>query len=117
MAVHSCRARSGVRSGCYRSSKNQGMDLIAEAYEAGIRLLGENRVQEASEKARYFADHPDLRWAIIGHLQTNKARQAAAIASSVHALTSVKVAAGGLTRALEDNDLSLDVALQSQLIG
>ena len=40
-------------------SKNQGMDLIAEAYEAGVRLLGENRVQEASEKARYFADHPD----------------------------------------------------------
>ena len=57
-------------------SKNQGMDLIAEAYEAGVRLLGENRVQEAAEKARHFADHPDLRWAIIGHLQTNKAAAA-----------------------------------------
>ena len=62
-------------------SKSQGTDLIAEAYEAGVRLLGENRVQEATEKARHFADHPDLKWAIIGHLQTNKARQVAAIAS------------------------------------
>jgi len=71
-------------------SKNQGMELIAEAYEAGVRLLGENRVQEAAEKARYFADHPDLRWAIIGHLQTNKARQVAAMASEFHALSNVK---------------------------
>ena len=63
------------------------MDLISEAYEAGVRLLGENKVQEAMEKARHFADHPDLRWAIIGHLQTNKARQVATIASEFHALT------------------------------
>ena len=92
-------------------SKNQGMDLIAEAYEAGVRLLGENRVQEASEKVRYFADRPDLGWAIIGHLQTNKARQVAAIASEFHALSSIRVAAA-LDQALEDNDRSLDVFLQ-----
>ena len=63
-------------------SKNQGMELVAEAYEAGVRMLGENKVQEAAEKARHFADHPDLRWAVIGHLQTNKARQVAAFAWS-----------------------------------
>ena len=78
-------------------SKNQGMELIAEAYEAGVRMLGENRVQEALEKARHFADRPDLRWAIIGHLQTNKVRHVAAIASEFHALSSVRVAAA-LTR-------------------
>jgi PLP dependent protein len=92
-------------------SKSQGMELIAEAYEAGIRLLGENRVQEAAEKARHFADHADLQWAIIGHLQTNKARQVAAIASEFHALSSVKVAAA-LDQALEDQGRSLDVFLQ-----
>ena len=73
-------------------SKNQGMDLVSEAYEAGVRLLGENKVQEAMEKARHFADHPDLRWAIIGHLQTNKTRHVASIASEFHALDTVKVA-------------------------
>jgi len=86
-------------------SKNQGMELIAEAYEAGVRLLGENRVQEAAEKARYFADHPDLRWAIIGHLQTNKARQVAAMASEFKE-------AAALDQALDDRGRSLDVFLQ-----
>ena len=92
-------------------SKNQGMELIVEAYEAGIRLLGENRVQEAAEKAKYFADHPDLRWAIIGHLQTNKARQVAAIASEFHALSNIKQAAV-LEAALDDQGRRLDVFLQ-----
>jgi pyridoxal phosphate enzyme (YggS family) len=92
-------------------SKSQSMELIVEAYEAGIRLLGENRVQEAAEKARHFADRPDLKWAIIGHLQTNKARQVAAIASEFHALSSIK-AASALDQALEDQGRSLDVFLQ-----
>ena len=92
-------------------SKDQGMDLVSEAYEAGVRLLGENKVQEAMEKARHFADHPDLRWAIIGHLQTNKARHVATIASEFHALDTVKVAAA-LDQALEDQGRSLDVFLQ-----
>jgi PLP dependent protein len=92
-------------------SKSQDMELIAEAYEAGVRMLGENRVQEAAEKARHFADYPDLEWAIIGHLQTNKARQVAAIASEFHALGTVKVAAA-LDTALDDLGRSLDVFLQ-----
>jgi PLP dependent protein len=92
-------------------SKNQGMDLIAEAYEAGVRMFGENKVQEAAEKARHFADQPDLRWAIVGHLQTNKARQVAALASEFHALSSVRVAAA-LDQALDDQGRSLDVFLQ-----
>jgi pyridoxal phosphate enzyme (YggS family) len=92
-------------------SKNQGMELITEAYEAGIRLLGENKVQEAVEKARHFADHPDLKWAIIGHLQTNKARQVAAFASEFHALSNMKQAAV-LEAALDDEGRSLDVFLQ-----
>jgi hypothetical protein len=92
-------------------SKGQSIELIAEAYEAGVQLFGENRVQEAAEKARHFADHADLRWAIIGHLQTNKARQVAAIASEFHALSSVRVAAA-LDQALDDQGRGLDVFLQ-----
>ena len=92
-------------------SKNQSMELIAEAYEAGIRIFGENRVQEAAEKARHFADRPDLRWAIVGHLQTNKARQVAAFASEFHALSSIRIAAA-LDKALIDQGRGLDVFLQ-----
>jgi pyridoxal phosphate enzyme (YggS family) len=92
-------------------SKNQGVELIAEAYEAGIRLFGENKVQEAAEKARHFTDQPDIRWAIVGHLQTNKARQVAAFAAEFHALSSVRVAAA-LDQALDDQGRSLDVFLQ-----
>ncbi|HEY6681726.1 MAG TPA: YggS family pyridoxal phosphate-dependent enzyme [Propionibacteriaceae bacterium] len=92
-------------------SKNQGVELIAEAYEAGLRLFGENKVQEAAEKARHFTDQPDIRWAIVGHLQTNKARQVAAFAAEFHALSSVRVAAA-LDQALDDQGRSLDVFLQ-----
>jgi PLP dependent protein len=92
-------------------SKNQSMELIAEAYEGGIRIFGENRVQEAAEKARHFADRPDLRWAIVGHLQTNKARQVAAFASEFHALSSIRIAAA-LDKALIDQGRGLDVFLQ-----
>jgi pyridoxal phosphate enzyme (YggS family) len=92
-------------------SKNQGMELIAEAYEAGVRIFGENRVQEAAEKARHFADRADLRWAIVGHLQTNKARQVAAFASEFHALSSIRIAAA-LDKALIDQGRGLDVFLQ-----
>lgn len=92
-------------------SKSQGMELIAEAYEAGVRILAENRVQEALEKARHFADRRDLRWAIIGHLQTNKVRHVAAIASEFHALSSIRVAAA-LQHALDEQGRGLDVFLQ-----
>lgn len=92
-------------------SKNQSMELVAEAYEAGIRIFGENRVQEAAEKARHFADRADLRWAIVGHLQTNKARQVAAFASEFHALSSIRIAAA-LDKALIDQGREIDVFLQ-----
>jgi PLP dependent protein len=92
-------------------SKDQGLDLISDAYEAGVRLLGENKVQEAAEKAKRFADHPDLRWAIIGHLQRNKAKQVARLASEFHALDDIRVAAA-LDQALDFEGRSLDVFLQ-----
>ncbi len=92
-------------------SKTHGLELITEAYNAGVRLFGENRVQEAAEKAELCADRPDLGWAIIGHLQTNKAKQVAAFASEFHALDSLKLAAA-LSRRLHDLGRTLDVFIQ-----
>jgi len=92
-------------------SKTHGPELIREACEAGVRLFGENKVQEAAEKAAIFADVPELGWAIIGHLQTNKARQVAEFAAEFHALDSVKVAEA-LDRRLQQAGRSLDVFVQ-----
>jgi pyridoxal phosphate enzyme (YggS family) len=92
-------------------SKTQTTKLIMEAYDAGIRMFGENRVQELVEKADELAEIADLRWALIGHLQSNKAKQAAAVTAEFHALDSIKVAAA-LNRRLHDLGRSLDVYIQ-----
>ena len=92
-------------------SKTKPPAVIREAYDAGARLFGENKVQEAVAKAEVFADVPDLRWAVIGHLQTNKAKQVAAVAAEFHALDSLRLAEA-LDRRLQDLDRTLDVFVQ-----
>ena len=62
------------------------------AYAAGCRLLGENKVQEAQRKWEAMTDLQDLQWSVIGHLQTNKAKQVARFASEFQALDSLRVA-------------------------
>lgn len=92
-------------------SKTVDEARIRWAYEAGVRLLGENKVQEALRKSEALTDLTDLRWAVIGHLQTNKAKYVARFASEFHALDSLKVAEA-LQRRLEIEDRSLDVMIQ-----
>ncbi len=92
-------------------SKTHGPERIREAYDAGSRLFGENKVQEAAEKAEIFADVTDLRWAIIGHLQSNKAKVVAGFAAEFHALDSLKIA-NALDRRLHDVGRRLDVFVQ-----
>lgn len=59
-------------------SKTKPASAVREAYEAGQRDFGENYAQELATKAEELADLPDLRWHFIGHLQSNKAKDAAA---------------------------------------
>jgi pyridoxal phosphate enzyme (YggS family) len=92
-------------------SKTKPPSLIREAYDAGVRVFGENTVQEAVAKAEVFAHLPDLRWAVIGHLQTNKAKLVAAVAAEFHALDSLRVAEA-LDRRLHAVDRALDVFVQ-----
>jgi PLP dependent protein len=92
-------------------SKTKPPAVIREAYDAGVRLFGENKVQEAVAKAEVFADVTDLRWAVIGHLQTNKAKQVAAVAAEFHALDSLRLAEA-LDRRLHELDRTLDVFVQ-----
>jgi pyridoxal phosphate enzyme (YggS family) len=92
-------------------SKTFGPELIREAYAAGARIFGENRVQEAVQKAGELANLPDLSWAIIGHLQSNKVKQAIEVASEFQALDSIKIAEA-LDRRLQQAGRSLDVLIQ-----
>ncbi|HKD84774.1 MAG TPA: YggS family pyridoxal phosphate-dependent enzyme [Terriglobales bacterium] len=65
---------------------------IAEAYEAGHRLFGENRVQEFADKAGALARLADAEFHMIGHLQSNKASKAAEIFHAVDSVDSAKLA-------------------------
>jgi pyridoxal phosphate enzyme (YggS family) len=65
---------------------------IQQAYNAGLRLFGENRVQEFAEKAGAVKTFADCDWHLIGHLQTNKANKAAEIFEGVDSIDSLRLA-------------------------
>jgi PLP dependent protein len=67
-------------------------ERIREAYEAGLRLFGENRVQEFASKAEALRDLVDAEWHMIGHLQTNKAAKAAELFTAVDSVDSLRLA-------------------------
>ncbi len=97
-------------------SKTKPQASLRLAYAAGCRLLGENRVQEAFGKWESMQDLADLRWSVIGHLQTNKARLVARFASEFQALDSLRVAEA-LDRHLQAQGRSLDVFVQVNTSG
>jgi len=71
-------------------TKTRSPEEIAEAVATGLRVFGENRVQEAKSKYRLLPD--DLTWHMIGHLQRNKAKDAVAIFDCIHSLDSLRIA-------------------------
>lgn len=86
------------------------------AIAAGVTTLGENKVQEALAKSEELADLSDLRYAIIGPLQRNKAKFVARFAHEFHALDSLRLAET-LQRQLEEQDRSLEVYIQVNTSG
>jgi pyridoxal phosphate enzyme (YggS family) len=73
-------------------SKTHPPERIREAYDAGQRRFGENRVQEFSGKSEALADLRDAEWHLIGHLQTNKASKAVELFRAVDSVDSLKLA-------------------------
>jgi PLP dependent protein len=65
---------------------------ILEAYAAGVRVFGENRVQEFQEKLPALAGLNEAEWHLIGHLQTNKARKSVEIFHAVDSVDSLRLA-------------------------
>jgi pyridoxal phosphate enzyme (YggS family) len=66
-------------------------EAVREAYAAGLRHFGENRVQEAAAKRPLLADL-DITWHLVGHLQTNKVKKALQLFDIVHSLDSLPLA-------------------------
>ena len=98
-------------------SKTFGLDAVREAAAAGQRDFGENRVQEALQKIEAAADI-SMRWHLIGHLQSNKARKAAPAFRWIQSVDSID-----LLRRLEEGAAErppgdpLDVLVQVDLAG
>ncbi|WIG58468.1 MAG: Pyridoxal phosphate-containing protein YggS [Ktedonobacterales bacterium] len=67
-------------------------ERVREVYAAGLRIFGENRVQEAEEKIAALADLSGVRWELIGHLQTNKVATAVGLFARVQSVDSVRLA-------------------------
>lgn len=74
------------------ASKTQPSEAIRAAWQAGARDFGENYVQEAIAKRAELADLTEIRWHLIGHLQTNKAKTAANAFALIHSVDSVRLA-------------------------
>jgi pyridoxal phosphate enzyme (YggS family) len=73
-------------------SKTMPAEKIREAYSAGVRVFGENRVQEFESKASALVDLAEAQWHLIGHLQTNKAKKAVELFNGIDSVDSLRLA-------------------------
>lgn len=73
-------------------SKTFEADRIREAYACGLRDFGENRVQEAAAKQAELSDLTDIRWHLIGQLQSNKAKKALELFDWIHSVDRLELA-------------------------
>ncbi|MFT6716114.1 MAG: pyridoxal phosphate enzyme (YggS family) [Saprospiraceae bacterium] len=90
-------------------SKTKPNEMLLEAYEAGQRIFGENKVQEL---ARKHEDLPkDIEWHMIGHLQSNKVKYIAPFVSLIHAVDSTKLLKE-INKQGKKNDRIINVLLQ-----
>jgi len=99
-------------------SKTFPAEVVREAFAAGVRHFGENRVQEAADKIETLDDlhSAGLRWHLVGHLQSNKARKAASLFDVVHSVDSAALAER-LARTAAESGRRLPVLVQVDLAG
>jgi pyridoxal phosphate enzyme (YggS family) len=122
IAENLARVRERVAAACRRAgrspdeatvvgvSKGFPAEAVAQAYAAGLRDLGENRVQEAAGKIEALAARGVRpRWHLVGHLQTNKAKTAVGLFAIIHSVDSVRLAQALSRRAREPVPILLEV--------
>ena len=97
-------------------SKTFPPEQIRAAFDAGLRVFGENRVQEFAGKIAALRDLREAEWHMIGHLQTNKASQAADLFSHIDSVDSVRLARK-LNSAASDLGKKLSVLIEINIGG
>ncbi len=90
-------------------TKTKPIAMLQEAYDAGCKIFGENKVQEMVEK--YEILPRDIEWHMIGHLQTNKVKYLAPFVSLIHSVDSLKVLKE-INKQAKKNDRIIDCLLQ-----
>lgn len=90
-------------------SKTKPFEMIKEAYDTGIRDFGENKVQEIMEK--YPLLPSDIRWHLIGHLQTNKVKYIIDKVCMIHSVDSLKLAEEISRQAVKHN-VTVDILIE-----
>ncbi len=95
-------------------SKTHPAAAIYEAINAGAKIFGENKVQEAEDKITEIG-REKAEWHLIGHLQSNKARKAVKLFDVIHSLDSVELATRLERICIEENRHSLSVLVQIDL--
>lgn len=112
-AARAGRAVSAIR--LIAVSKTQPLDAVLAAHAAGQIDFGENRVQEALQKIALSSDTA-IRWHLVGHLQSNKARKAAAAFACIHSIDSADLLAR-VDAAAEEARTRPDLLVQVDLAG
>jgi len=92
-------------------SKTVEPERIQEAYAAGLRIFGENRVQEFEGKSVGLSELKDAEWHLIGHLQSNKAKKAAELFHAVDSVDSLRLAEK-LNQAAAETHKKLEVLIE-----
>ena len=95
-------------------TKTHSIETVKEAYDLGIRDFGENRVQELIKKKELLPQ--DIRWHMIGHLQSNKARYIAPFIHCIHSIDSIETAKE-LSKRAEQHSRTVDVLLEINVAG
>ena len=90
-------------------SKTKPVEMLKEAYDAGARVFGENKVQEIMDK--YDQMPSDVKWHMIGHLQTNKVKYIIDKVSMIHSVDSYKLAAE-IDKRAGAKGITMDILLQ-----
>lgn len=122
LAERLSQARARIRQAAERAGRNPdsvtllpvsktfGPEVIRQAIAAGLHRFGENKVQEIRSKYESLGDE-SIQWVLIGHLQTNKAKDVARIVSEVQSLDRLELAVA-LDRRLQQEGRAIDVLVQ-----
>jgi pyridoxal phosphate enzyme (YggS family) len=107
--INVIRREIGDRVKLVAVSKNHPVETVREAYLAGQRIFGENRVQEILSKQPFFPE--DVEWHMIGHLQTNKVKYIAPFISMIESVDSGKLLEE-ISKQAQKNHRVIDCLLQ-----